>query len=56
MPTDHPIRISLDVSAGTFSRIKGICNDDFRDKASYLRMLLNEDFIKREKGKSDEKR
>lgn len=44
-----PVRISLDVSAGTFTKISDICNDDFRDKASYLRMLINEDFIKRRK-------
>ena len=47
MSANPPIRISLDVSAGTFSRIKEICGEEYRDKASYLRMLLNEDFIKR---------
>ena len=43
-------RISLDISAGTFSRIEGICKGEFRDKAGYLRLLINEDFIKRERG------
>ena len=44
-------RISLDVSAGTFSKIEGICKEEFRDKASYLRLLINGDVIKRGGGK-----
>ena len=40
-------RISLDVSAGTFSQIVEICKGDFRDKAGYLRLLINDDFRER---------
>ena len=46
-------RISLDVSAGTFSKIDGISKEQFRDKAGYLRLLINEDFIKRGEAKRE---
>jgi hypothetical protein len=46
-------RISLDVSAGTFSKIDGICKEEFRDKASYLRLLINGDVIKRGRAKGE---
>ena len=43
-------RISLDVTQGTFGRLDKICKEEFREKAGYLRLLINEDFVNREKG------
>jgi len=50
-------RISLDVSAGTFTKIEAICKEGFQNKAQYLRMLVDNDMAKRVKGekKAEEK-
>jgi len=36
-------RISLDVSAGTFTKIEALCKEGFQNKAQYLRMLVDKD-------------
>jgi hypothetical protein len=41
------IRISLDVSAGTFTKVEKVCRDEFQNKAQYLRMLVNNDLKER---------
>ena len=43
------IRISLDVSAGTFSKVEEICGEMFQNKASYLRQLIDQDIAKRKR-------
>ena len=45
------VRISLDVTQGTFLKVEGICRDEFQNKAQYLRMLLDRDFEERENKK-----
>jgi hypothetical protein len=50
-------RISLDVSAGTFTKIEAICKERFQNKAQYLRMVVEQDIAKRPEGekKGEEK-
>ena len=44
------IRVSLDLTAGTFSKVEEICRDTFQNKAQYLRMLIDTDMAKRVEG------
>ena len=48
------IRVSLDLTAGTFSKVEEICRDKFQNKAQYLRMLIDTDMAKRVEGKKKE--
>ena len=43
------VRLSLDLSMGTFTKVEAICKSDFRSKADYLRMLIEKDFAERDK-------
>jgi hypothetical protein len=36
-------RISLDLTAGTFTKVEEVCRDEFQNKAQYLRMLISKD-------------
>lgn len=42
------IRISLDVTAGTFTQIETICREEFQSKSQYLRKLVSNDISERE--------
>ena len=44
---NETVRISLDLSDEMFEKVGKICKREYRDKAGYLRLLINEDFIKR---------
>lgn len=41
------IRISLDLTLGTFTQVETLCKAEFRNKADYLRMLIEDDLKKR---------
>lgn len=41
------IRISLDVTLGTFAQVETLCKAEFRNKADYLRMIIEDDLKKR---------
>lgn len=41
------IRVSLDLTAGTFLKVEEICRDEFQNKAQYLRKLLDKDLKER---------
>ena len=43
------IRISLDVTEGTFNGISKICEEERRSKEGYLRLMIDGDFREREK-------
>lgn len=47
MPKDI-VRLSVDVSAGTFNKISEICEGEHRKKADYIRLLIDSDFRGRE--------
>jgi len=45
------IRLSLDLTYGTFTQVETVCKEEFRNKADYLRMLIEADLAKREEGR-----
>ena len=42
------VRISLDVTLGTFTQVEALCKEEYRNKADYLRLLIGADFKNRE--------
>ena len=44
-------RISLDVTQGTFDKLKELCNEEFQNKAEVLRECLNNRFKEEENKK-----
>ncbi len=41
------VRISLDVTQGTFTQIEALCREEYRNKVDYLRMLVDNDLKER---------
>lgn len=41
------IRVSLDLTLGTFTKAEAICKEGFQSKAQYLRMLVDKDLKER---------
>ena len=43
------VRISLDLTLGTFTQVEALCKEEFRNKADYLRMLIKDDLEERKR-------
>jgi len=41
------IRVSLDLTFGTFTQVEALCKEGFQNKAQYLRMLVDNDLKRR---------
>ena len=37
------VRVSLDLTLGTFTQVEALCKSEFRNKADYLRMIIKDD-------------
>ena len=43
------VRISLDLTQGTFTKVEELCKAEYRNKADYLRLLIDDDLERRRK-------
>ena len=43
------IRLSLDLTLGTFSKLEEVCKEGYQNKAQFLRQLLDKEFEERKR-------